>query len=251
MVVLSAISFFVGMQFKDLFRSRVSNVNSYAGWAPDDSGISKPKRGRRRQRKSRSLRHVKSAVVDAPDSQANNIQIVEPDDFIPKVLVQSYVDVSKVPPKVYDNVKKFAPGWKHRIYDDANATAFLKEHFRPEVAARFNNLTNGAHKADLFRYAVLYINGGVWLDVDVELRDPLDDIFRRNNTIYTTKSGVFDDIFQAILGSPRGKDFMNDLVEEIVESDLNGGGLPFTVWFKDRLRIPCTSVAASIAIASC
>ena len=136
---------------------------------------------------------------------------------------------------MYDNVKKFAPGWKHLIYDDTNATAFLKENFHPEVAVRFNNLTNGAHKADLFRYAFLYINGGVWLDVDVELRLPLDEIFSKNNTIYTAKSGVFDDIFQAILGAPRGKDFMNDLVEEIVESDLNGSGLPFTVWFKDRL----------------
>ena len=92
-VVLSAISFFVGMQFKGLFRPRVSNVNSYAGWAPDDSGISKPRsrRGRRRQRKSRSLRQVKSVVVDVPASQANSRQIVESDDSIPKVLVQSYV----------------------------------------------------------------------------------------------------------------------------------------------------------------
>ena len=121
------------------------------------------------------------------------------------------------------------------MFDDENATLFLRDNFRPEVSARFENLTDGAHKADLFRYAFLYVNGGVWLDADVEMREPMESIFDRSNTIYTAKSGVFDDVFQAILASPPRIEFLNDLVEEIVASDLNGHGLPFTVWFKDRL----------------
>lgn len=150
--------------------------------------------------------------------------------------MQSYPDITKIPRKVYENVQKFAPGWQHLIFDDGNATSFLTENFDPDVAARFQNLTEGAHKADLFRYAFLYINGGVWLDMDVELWKPLDGgMFNRTNTIFTAKSGQFDDVFQAILAVPPRVSFMKRLVEEIVASDLNGRGLPFTVWFKERL----------------
>mmetsp|Transcript_11803 Transcript_11803/g.25740 ORF Transcript_11803/g.25740 Transcript_11803/m.25740 type:complete len:359 (-) Transcript_11803:219-1295(-) len=171
-----------------------------------------------------------------------NSEIYQPDTTtgrrlvtIPKILVQSYTDVAMVPPKVYENVRTYAPGWDHLIFDDGNATAFLDKHFDSGVAARFRNLTEGAHKADLFRYAFLYVHGGVWLDMDVELRAPLKDALERENTIYTAKSGVFDDIFQAVLAVPPKVPFMKRLVEEIVESDLNGRGLPFTVWFKKAL----------------
>ncbi|EJK55804.1 hypothetical protein THAOC_24421, partial [Thalassiosira oceanica] len=149
---------------------------------------------------------------------------------IPKILVQSYPDVAMVPPKVYENVQTYSPGWDHLIFDDRNTTTFLDEHFNSGVAIRFHNLTKEAHKTDLFRY------GGVWLDMDVKLRAPLKDALEReNNTIYTAKSGVFDDIVQAVLAVPPKVPFMKQLVEEIVERDLNGRGLPLTVWFKKGL----------------
>jgi len=166
-----------------------------------------------------------------PDTTTTGRRLVT----IPKILVQSYTDVAMVPPKVYENVRTYAPEWDHLIFDDGNATAFLDKHFDSGVAARFRNLTEGSHKADLFRYAFLYVHGGVWLDMDVELRAPLKDALERENTIYTAKSGVFDDIFQAVLAVPPKVPFMKRLVEEIVESDLNGRGLPFTVWFKKAL----------------
>ena len=166
----------------------------------------------------------------------NNSGVIS--DSIPKNLVQSYSNISKLPPKVWSNVLEFAPGYKHYVFDDANATSFLRHHFRPEVVARFENLTDGEHKADLFRYAFLYIKGGVWLDADVEMRVPMDDIFSKfNNTIYSVKSGQFNSIFQAIIGSPPRTDTMHELVEEIVtrEKHLNGHGLPFTEWFGEHI----------------
>mmetsp|Transcript_25319 Transcript_25319/g.57104 ORF Transcript_25319/g.57104 Transcript_25319/m.57104 type:complete len:351 (-) Transcript_25319:194-1246(-) len=173
---------------------------------------------------------LKSEIYQ-PDTTTTGRRLVT----IPKILVQSYTDVAMVPPKVYENVRTYAPEWDHLIFDDGNATAFLDKHFDSGVAARFRNLTEGSHKADLFRYAFLYVHGGVWLDMDVELRAPLKDALERENTIYTAKSGVFDDIFQAVLAVPPKVPFMKRLVEEIVESDLNGRGLPFTVWFKKAL----------------
>lgn len=178
-------------------------------------------------------RKILKSKIYQPDTTTTSRRLVT----IPKILVQSYPDVAMVPLKVYENVRTYAPGWDHLIFDDRNATAFLDNHFDSGVAARFRNLTEGAHKADLFRYAFLYVHGGVWLDMDVELRAPLKDALERENTIYTAKSGMFDDIFQAVLAVPPKVPFMKRLVEEIVESDLNGRGLPFTVWFKKGLLL--------------
>ena len=37
---------------------------------------------------------------------------------IPKVIVSTYHDKSKIPSKVYENIKQYAPNYKHIIYND-------------------------------------------------------------------------------------------------------------------------------------
>ena len=43
------------------------------------------------------------------------------------------------------------------------------------------NLSRYAHKSDLLRYCLLYIYGGVYLDVDLKQKLPLDDIINMSN----------------------------------------------------------------------
>lgn len=47
-------------------------------------------------------------------------------------------------------------------------------HFPSEVLEAFDILIPGAFKADLFRYCVLFIYGGVYADVDMLLKTKLD-----------------------------------------------------------------------------
>ena len=82
-------------------------------------------------------------------------------DKIPKYLFQTYNNINKIPPKVFQNIEKYAPDYKHFIYDDTACKIFLKKYFVPEVLKKFNKLKLGAHKADLWRYCVLYIYGGI------------------------------------------------------------------------------------------
>jgi mannosyltransferase OCH1-like enzyme len=74
-----------------------------------------------------------------------------------KYLFQTYVNKSKIPRDIYYNIKKYAPNYKHLIYDDNDIEIFLKEHFNKNVLDTFNSLKEGAHKADLARYCLLYI----------------------------------------------------------------------------------------------
>jgi len=62
-------------------------------------------------------------------------------------------------------VKDANPGFKHHLFDDNDCREFIKHNFEPKVLYAFDCLIPGAFKADLWRYCVLYINGGIYLDI--------------------------------------------------------------------------------------
>ena len=81
-------------------------------------------------------------------------------------LFMCYNDKSKIPQKVYDNLKQYAKGYNIQIYDDEEIIQFFKDHYSDSdrYINKFNTL-QGAHKADLWRYCVLYKYGGVYMDI--------------------------------------------------------------------------------------
>ena len=102
-----------------------------------------------------------------------------------------YHDKSKIPNKVYDNLRKYAKGHNIQIYDDKEIIQFFKDHYKDSdrYINKFNKL-QGAHKADLWRYCVLYHYGGVYLDIKTELIKPLNEIFVDDNMLYTVLSVI-------------------------------------------------------------
>jgi mannosyltransferase OCH1-like enzyme len=73
-----------------------------------------------------------------------------------------------LPPKMKENVellKKQNPEFKHYLFDDNMCRDFIKENFTEEVVYTFDKLKPGAYKADLWRYCILYLKGGIYLDI--------------------------------------------------------------------------------------
>lgn len=62
-------------------------------------------------------------------------------------------------------IKSFNPKFNHYLYDDNDCREFIKMHFKPDVLNAYDSLIPGAYKADLWRYCVLFINGGIYLDI--------------------------------------------------------------------------------------
>jgi len=48
----------------------------------------------------------------------------------------------------------------------------------PNILEVFNSFTNGPHKADLFRYYYLYLEGGIYIDTDLELQSNIHLIIK-------------------------------------------------------------------------
>jgi len=64
-----------------------------------------------------------------------------------------------------DRMKKRHPRFEHFLFDDDDCRNFIAENFDGNVLNAFDNIIPGAYKADLWRYCVLYINGGIYLDI--------------------------------------------------------------------------------------
>lgn len=108
----------------------------------------------------------------------------------PFMAYQTYHDLSLIPPKVEANWKKFAPEYTRVIYDDKMAEQFLEKYYSPNVLAKFRSMDKGAHKADLFRYCLLYIQGGLYADIKTEWITPVKDLFREHECMYLVESMV-------------------------------------------------------------
>jgi mannosyltransferase OCH1-like enzyme len=62
-------------------------------------------------------------------------------------------------------IKSTNPAFEHFLFDDNDCREFIKNNFPEVVLEAFDNLIPGAYKADLWRYCVLYKEGGIYMDI--------------------------------------------------------------------------------------
>jgi mannosyltransferase OCH1-like enzyme len=76
-----------------------------------------------------------------------------------------------LPPKMQENwdaLKSENPEFEHYLYDDFDCQKFIKDHFPQKVLDSYLKLVPQAYKSDLWRYCVLYIYGGIYLDIKLQ-----------------------------------------------------------------------------------
>ena len=67
--------------------------------------------------------------------------------------------------KCTEILKKNNPEFNYYLYDDNDCHTFIKKNFNKDILDTFDKLIPGAYKAELGRYCILYINGGVYIDI--------------------------------------------------------------------------------------
>lgn len=95
--------------------------------------------------------------------------------IIPQIIHQTYKS-NTVPVGMYDSAMSWVkknPSFEYRFYDDAACEALIEEHIEGDVISAYKLLPKGAFRADLWRYCCLYINGGVYADMDTVCRSSL------------------------------------------------------------------------------
>ena len=137
---------------------------------------------------------------------------------IPKIIYQTYINKDKVPSIVFENIKKYADSYEYHFYNDDDCKTFLKTYFEPKILNKFNSMKTGAHKADLFRYCILYLYGGYYIDIKSILIKPLNKIFNKNYNFYSVIGLGNGSIYQGIIASYPRNDILKRSINFILES---------------------------------
>jgi mannosyltransferase OCH1-like enzyme len=104
------------------------------------------------------LRTIKSSNFELKDSY---------NSVIPLNLYLTW-SIKKLPPKMQENVdrmRKVNPEFNIQIFDCDERREFIKNNFPEDILIAYDTLKPGAYKADLWRLCVLYINGGIYIDI--------------------------------------------------------------------------------------
>lgn len=71
------------------------------------------------------------------------------------------------------------PDWRYEVLTDGNDVRYVEYHYgpegfnRPDIVAFYRDVTASIIKADLLRYLIMYAEGGVYADIDVEAMKPM------------------------------------------------------------------------------
>ncbi|KAL7549242.1 hypothetical protein ACHAWF_012530 [Thalassiosira exigua] len=121
------------------------------------------------------------------------------------------METDDLPPLIRTNIERnFAlfPGWRVILDDDNTCKQKITEVNIIEKTAMekwYNDeKIGGKFKSGLCRLAQLYLDGGVYLDNDLELISSLGGILERDVDIVTSLDRNGAEIFQAILGASKG-----------------------------------------------
>ena len=124
-----------------------------------------------------------------------------PQECVPRIVHISWTLRDAVPEKVWHNLAAFASnGFEIRFYSDNDCAEFMVGlDDAGKIGRLYASIEKGAHKADAFRYAILYKYGGVWLDIKTVLLHPLEtfiDLTMPFTTVFTAQSKL---IYEGIL----------------------------------------------------
>lgn len=138
--------------------------------------------------------------------------------MIPKILFQtSYEPIESY---VTEKLKKYiSDEWTYLYFNDDG----IKEFFRknpldefPKIEKVFDSFL-GSHKADLFRYYFLYINGGVFIDSDAMLRSSLDEVIADCDLFYVINDNSM--VFNGFIGTTPKHQIIYDALVDVYNTD--------------------------------
>ena len=146
--------------------------------------------------------------------------------YIPKKIFHTW-GTNQVTPGMYDAVHTWIdknPDWEYYFFDDKACRDFIKENFPKKVLDAYDTLIPGAYKADLWRYCVLYIHGGVSVDIKAQLLVGLNDVIAEDIQFLSIKDRPSDSpnsflstyILQAFLCAKPKHPFLKKAIDLIV-----------------------------------
>lgn len=86
-----------------------------------------------------------------------------------------------------DAIRKRMPDWKYVLMTDEDNRNFVIEHF-PEYLKTYDSFKYPIQRVDMIRPMWLYVHGGIYIDLDLVVNKPLDELFKNGADLYFVPS---------------------------------------------------------------
>jgi len=123
------------------------------------------------------------------ESEIDNI----PNNVYLTFITQGDFDMPPDMEKILLDNKNNNPEFNFYVFKNKTCQEFIKNNFDNNLINVYNGLKPGAYKSDLFRYCVLYINGGVYIDVKLKLHVTLKELINKYNEVYVKDPDWYPD----------------------------------------------------------
>lgn len=115
----------------------------------------------------------------------------------------------------------YADGWEYKHFTDNDIYEYFEknpDHRFPKIKKKFDILSIGAHKADLFRYYYLYQNGGLFVDSDFAVEYNIDYLVG-NSELMTVSSEIDKRAFNGFLYANKKNPIIFQCLQDLYYSD--------------------------------
>jgi mannosyltransferase OCH1-like enzyme len=145
------------------------------------------------------------------------------DSKIPKLIFQTMeTNLTMVNIKAcMDQIQEHNPDYTYYYYNAYECRMFIQQHFPNNVLEAYDTLLPGAYKADLWRYCVLYIHGGFYMDCRMYPYASFDSIITNKTEFMTCIDVTPNMAYQAILGSVPKSPVLKYAIDKCVENIQN------------------------------
>ena len=141
---------------------------------------------------------------------------------IPKLFFQKSRE--PLPEYIQGMIKHYlSEGWTYTNYINGEEVPYFEQHPHPEfpdISAKFNSLKRGEHKADLFRYYYLFLNGGVYIDSDAMIYKPIDEIIK-DYSFFSVNSWVANTISNCVISCEKGHPIIYKALQQMYTMDIS------------------------------
>ena len=168
----------------------------------------------------KSLTNSKQIIIETHDSLE---LLLDYKQNIPKKIFQTWkstnMDLEMLnTTKIIQNLN---PEYKYKLFTDNDCIEYLKTNFDNRVVTAYNNLIPGAFKADLFRYCILYMEGGIYIDCKMVPAKPFRQIIKSEDTcvlVANTFEVGSTSIYTAFMCSEPNNKLFLECVNQIVDN---------------------------------
>jgi len=119
--------------------------------------------------------------IEVDDSYLGFTNLTPADYKIPLILHQTWISWDSLTDEIIELIKKNmskCPRFEYRFYSDSDCDLFIKSNFNNNVYSAYQKISPnyGAARSDFFRYCVLYISGGFYIDIKTHIKKNLEQL---------------------------------------------------------------------------